>query len=95
MPDDVVEDLLDVDVVDAELPGIVAALTALRRPTAASAAAAAPTVRRFSSRRAASRAWMRVVSMFASLWDEAGVELGTGLEIAESWCPRRESNPRP
>jgi hypothetical protein len=63
-------------------PGMVAALTALKTPTAATAANAAPTVSRFSSRRAASRARMRfsacVFSMVDSLRLAARPNVGEG-----------------
>ena len=57
-----------------DAPGIVAALTALKTPTDATAAMPAPRVRRSSSLRPASRAWMRcsvcfVLSM-ATGWED-------------------------
>lgn len=57
---------------DVEEPGMVSALTALKTPTAATAAMPAPSVRRFRSPSAASRALMRwsvslVLSMDSSL----------------------------
>ena len=69
-----------------ELPGIVAALTALKTPTAATAAKAAPTVSRFSSRRAASRARMRcsarcVFSMSNSVALVVRPNVGDGWEV--------------
>jgi len=61
---------------DADVPGIVAALTAANTPTAASEPAAAPTVRRSSIRKAASRERTRarvafVISMGPSLKEGA------------------------
>jgi hypothetical protein len=58
--DDVV---FDGDPLVADVPGMVAALTAAKTPTAATAPTAAPTVRRLSNRSAASRASTRVLSM--------------------------------
>lgn len=57
---------------DVAAPGMVSALTALKTPTAATAAMPAPSVRRFKSPSAASRARMRwsvclVLSMDSSL----------------------------
>lgn len=62
--------LLDVPAVDAvelEDPGIVAALTALKTPTPAIAARAAPVVRRLSVRIAASRIRIRFSVSFLVL----------------------------
>ena len=53
-----VEELV-VEVVESDVPGIVAALTALKMPRPAMAARPAPTVRRFRRRTAASRASVR------------------------------------
>jgi hypothetical protein len=68
---DEVDDVVPVVDVEDELPGIVAALTALKRPRPATAANAAPTV----SRRAASLAYIRRLapSVFpmAKGWDIA------------------------
>jgi hypothetical protein len=51
------EDAVEVDeVAVSEVPGIVAALTAVKMPRPATAAMPAPTVRRFRRRSAASRA---------------------------------------
>lgn len=47
--DEVVVDVPDGWPADADVPGMVAALTAPKRPTPATAAIAAPTVSRFSS----------------------------------------------
>jgi hypothetical protein len=70
-----------------DVPGMVAALTALKTPTAATAANAAPTVSRFRSRRAASRARMRcsecVLSMVDSLAAAARPNAGEGCEVPE------------
>jgi hypothetical protein len=70
-----------------DVPGMVAALTALKTPTAATAANAAPTVSRFRSRRAASRARMRcsecVLSMVDSLATAARPNVGEGCEVPE------------
>jgi hypothetical protein len=52
-------DELDVEAVESEVPGMVAALTALKMPRPATAARPTPTVRRLRRRRAASRAWAR------------------------------------
>src|SRR5881296_1111532 len=49
-------DELAVEVVVSEVPGMVAALTAVKMPRQATAAKPAPTVRRFRRRSAASRA---------------------------------------
>jgi hypothetical protein len=72
---DEVDDVVPVVDVEDELPGIVAALTALKRPRPATAANAAPTVSRLSRRRAASRAYIRrwAPSVFpmARAWDIA------------------------
>jgi hypothetical protein len=62
--DDVV---FDADALVEDAPGMVAALTAAKTPTAATAPTAAPTVRRLSSRRAASRASTRFPSIRESL----------------------------
>jgi hypothetical protein len=61
--DDRDDALVDVDVLVDDVPGMVAALTAAKTPTAATAPTAAPTVRRLSNRSAASRASTRVLSM--------------------------------
>jgi hypothetical protein len=53
------EESLLVEAVELEDPGIVAALTTLKTPTPAIAARAAPVVRRFSVRIAASRTRIR------------------------------------
>jgi hypothetical protein len=60
---------LDVDA----LPGMVAAPTAAKTPTAASAAAPAQKVSRLRSWRAVSRASIRVVSMGVSLSNVTGL----------------------
>src|SRR4029077_12477187 len=60
-------DVPAVDAVGLEDPGIVAALTALNTPTPAMAARAAPVVRRFSVRIAASRARILVSVSFLVL----------------------------
>jgi hypothetical protein len=88
-PDDEVEleldDVVDLDEVAAsEVPGIVAALTAVKMPRPATAAMPAPAVRRLSRRSAASRAsgdfvvsmgpaWLRSISRPLEL---AGICLG-------------------
>jgi len=56
-----------VDAVELEDPGMVAALTALKTPTPAMAARAAPVVRRFSVRIAASRTRILVSVSFLVL----------------------------
>ena len=81
--DDEAAELLDACELDADVPGIVAALTAAKTPTPASELAAAPTVRRCSSRRAASRertlAWVEFVgSMCPSLAEAAKSYLRAG-----------------
>ena len=53
---DEIDEEASVEAAAEPLPGIVAALTALNTPRAATAAMAAPTVSRLSMRRAASRA---------------------------------------
>jgi hypothetical protein len=58
--DDVV---FDADALVEDAPGMVAALTAAKTPTAATAPTAAPTVRRLRRRSAASREIARVLSM--------------------------------
>jgi hypothetical protein len=69
--------------VDA-LPGMVAALMAANTPTAPRATAPTQKVNRFSSRRPASRASMRVISMVGSLCNVAELQMGTGWEFAET-----------
>jgi hypothetical protein len=81
--DDEVADGFAACAVDVDVPGMVAALTAAKIPTPASEPAAAPTVRRWSNRRAASRertlAWVAlVVGMGLSLPDGAKSYLGGG-----------------
>jgi hypothetical protein len=83
--DEVVPDEVEVwpEEVADELPGIVSALTALKTPTAATEANAAPNVIRLSRRSAASRACTRrslccVLSMAHSLRGAAKAYLGAG-----------------
>ena len=81
--DDEVADVFDAWEVEADVPGMVAALTAANTPTPATAPAAAPTVRRCSKRKAASRertlAWVAlVVSMAPSLPEAAKPYLRAG-----------------
>jgi hypothetical protein len=81
--DDWEVELLEVDGVDEApapawleveaLPGMVAAPTAAKTPTAASAAAPAQKVSRLRSWRAVSRASIRVVSMGVSLSNVTGL----------------------
>ena len=76
----------EAEVEDEVVPGIVAALTALNAATPATPTSAAPTVSRWSRRRAASRARMRrsvlcVRSMVGSLDPSAVPNVGNGLEV--------------
>ena len=82
---DDVEAIAPDDEAEAEVvPGIVAALTAPKTPTPATAASAAPTVSRLSRRTAASRACMRrsvlcVRSMGERFGPAAVPNVGNGL----------------
>jgi hypothetical protein len=81
--DDEVADVFEACAVDVDVPGIVAALTAANTPTPAREPAAAPTVKRCSKRKAASRdrTLARVASVAAmglSLPEGAKSYLGAG-----------------
>ena len=74
--------------VEADVPGIVAALTAAKMPTPATAATDAPTVMRSRSRSAWSRDRARarvefVDSMPDRMWYSAGACLRAGCEVPE------------
>lgn len=80
---------LELEFVDAAVPGIVAALTAAKMPTPATAAMETPTVMLSSRRRAASRvrALARVTcvgSMVDSMGRAAKPYLRSGCEVPES-----------
>ena len=74
--DDAVDELELLAVVEEALPGIVAALTAPNSATPAKPATATAAVSRLSSRRAASRAWTRELSMRERLRSDAESDLG-------------------
>jgi hypothetical protein len=78
------EDAVDVDeVAPSEVPGIVAALTAVKMPRPATAASPAPTVRRLRRRSAASRASVELaVSMSYSLDPVYQPYMGTGWDLS-------------
>lgn len=87
--DDEAELELEPELVDAAVPGIVAALTAAKMPTPATAAMEAPTVMLCSRRRASSRvrALARVTcvgSMVDSMGRAAKPYLRSGCEVPES-----------
>ena len=91
-----VDELVELDAVDAvasELPGIVAAETAASTPTPATAPAAMPTVRRFISRCAASRAWMRPRT--SALVMNAGCPRRLKRLCEDTWSSLRETAGQP
>ncbi len=84
-----VDEDAEVELVEAAVPGIVAALTAAKMPTPATAAIEAPTVMLCSRRSASSRVRARartscVGSMFDSMGGAANPYLRSGCEVPES-----------
>ena len=80
---------LELELVDAAVPGIVAALTAAKMPTPATAAIEAPTVMLCKRRRASSRLRARarvtcVGSMVESMGRASQPYLRSGCEVPES-----------